>query len=106
MEQTSKHVCWLAALIGMLAVGTAAQADSTGITLSRSTLSGTAGSTLTFAATLTNISTSTVFLNGDSSTTVTPGLVVSDNPFLTNAPPSLDDKQFVLFWTKRRVWGC
>ena len=89
MERTSKHVCLLAALIGMLAVGTAARADSIGITLSQSTLSATAGSTLTFAATLTNISTSTVFLNGDSSTTVNPGLVVSDNPFLNNAPLSL-----------------
>ena len=51
MERTSKHVCWLAALIGMLAAGTAARADSIGITLSQTTLSGTAGSTLTFAAT-------------------------------------------------------
>ena len=89
MMRTLKHSYVLTALIGMLAVGTEARAGSIGITLSQSTLSGTAGSTLTFAATLTNISTSTVFLNGDSSTTVTPGLVVSDNPFLTNAPLSL-----------------
>ena len=73
----------------MLVVCNTARAASVGISLSQSTLSGTAGSTLTFVATLTNLSTSTVFLNGDSSTTVSPSLVVSDNPFLNNAPPSL-----------------
>lgn len=89
MKRKSKHAFFVGALLGVLAVCNTAQAGSIQISLSQSALSGTAGSTLTFDATLTNSSTSTVFLNGDSSTTVLPGLVVSDNPFLTNAPLSL-----------------
>jgi hypothetical protein len=66
-----------------------AQAQDVGIILSQSTLTGAAGTTLTFDATLTNLSGSTIYLNGDSFTTVSPLLTVSDNPFLTNAPLSL-----------------
>lgn len=66
-----------------------ATAQDIGIILSQSTLSGAAGTTLTFEATLTNLSTNMIFLNGDSFTTVSPGLTLSDNPFLTNAPLTL-----------------
>jgi hypothetical protein len=60
-----------------------------GIVLSQSTLSGAAGTTLTFDATLTNQSSSAIFLNGDSYTTVSTGLALIDNPFNTNAPLTL-----------------
>jgi hypothetical protein len=66
-----------------------ATAQDVGIILSQSTLTGAAGTTLTFDATLTNLSGGTIYLNGDSFTTVSPSLTVSDNPFLTNAPLSL-----------------
>lgn len=66
-----------------------ATAQDIGIVLSQPTLTGAAGTTLTFDATLTNLSTSTIFLNGDSFTTVSPSIMVSDNPFLNNAPLSL-----------------
>jgi len=69
--------------------GLFSNAQDIGIILSQSTLTGAAGTTLTFDATLTNLSTGTTFLNGDSNTTVSPGLTVSDNPFVTNAPLSL-----------------
>jgi len=65
-----------------------ARADSIQVTLTPSTLSGTAGSTLTFDATLTNTSTSTIFLNGDSSTTASTGRTVDDNSFLNNTGTS------------------
>jgi len=82
---------WLMTLVLAL-LGSAARpatAQDIGIVLSQSTLTGVAGTTLTFDATLTNLSTSTIFLNGDSYTTVSPSLTLSDNPFLTNAPLSM-----------------
>jgi hypothetical protein len=72
-----------------LFLATSATAQDIGIVLSQSTLSGAAGATLTFDATLTNLSSSTIFFNGDSSTTASAFLTVSDNPFLNNAPLSL-----------------
>ncbi len=66
-----------------------AAAQDLGIVLQQSTLTGAAGTTLYVDATLTNLSSSPIFLNGDSFTTVSPLLTVSDNPFLTNAPLSL-----------------
>jgi hypothetical protein len=66
-----------------------ATAQDIGIVLSQSTLTGVAGTTLTFDASLTNLSGSPVFLNGDSYTTTSPSLTVSDNPFVANAPLSL-----------------
>jgi len=89
IERTSKYALFAAALAGLLVVSTRARADSIQISLSQSTLSGTAGSTLVFDATLTNLSTSTVFLNGDTSSTSSLLLTVNDNPFLNNAPLSL-----------------
>lgn len=60
-----------------------------GIVLSQPSLSGVSGTTLTFDATLTNLTSSPIFLNGDTSTTGSLNLTVSDNPFLNNAPLSL-----------------
>ena len=73
----------------LLFLAATATAQDLGIVLSQTTLSGVAGATLTFDATLTNLSSSTIFLNGDSSTTASAFLAVSDNPFLNNAPLSL-----------------
>ena len=83
-------------LLGVLAVSLAvvflspaAHADSVGITLTETIMTGAAGTTITFDASLINLSGSMVFLNGDSWTTSSSFLTVSDNPFLTNAPLSL-----------------
>jgi hypothetical protein len=86
-----KKACALPiSIIILVCFGTvSATAQDIGIILSQTTLSGAGGTTLTFDATLTNLSTSTMFLNGDSFTTVSPSLTVSDNPFLNNAPLSL-----------------
>jgi hypothetical protein len=86
-----KKACALPiSIIILMCFGTvSATAQDIGIILSQTTLSGAGGTTLTFDATLTNLSTSTMFLNGDSFTTVSPSLTVSDNPFLNNAPLSL-----------------
>jgi hypothetical protein len=87
MMRKSLFCLFLVTVIAFTALPVTAQ--DLGIILSQSTLTGAAGTTLTFDASLTNLSTSTVFLNGDSFTTVSPSLTVSDNPFLTNAPLSL-----------------
>ena len=76
------------ALIG-LAMTSSAHADNIQITLTQTTLTGYAGTTITFDATIANLTASTIFLNGDSSSTSSLSLVVNDNPFLTNAPLSL-----------------
>jgi hypothetical protein len=75
-----------AALI-LLFSGSAAHADSISIALTQDSQAATAGSTVMFDATLTNLSSiSTVYLNGDSSVTSSLLLSVSDAPFLNNAP--------------------
>jgi len=79
----------LAGVMSVLVLSASACADSIDITLTQTTLSGAAGTTVTFGATLTNVSSGTIFLNGDSFATSSPSLNVDDNPFLTNAPLSL-----------------
>lgn len=79
-------------VFSLLATGllcSAARADSVDITLSESSLTSYAGGILTFYATLTNVSSGTIYLNGDSFTTPSLFLTLKDNPFLTNAPLSL-----------------
>lgn len=87
MTRSLSLVMLFVAVIGFTVLPATSQ--DLGIVLSQSTLTGAAGTTLTFDATLTNISTSTIFLNGDSFTTTSPFLTVNDNPFLSNAPLSL-----------------
>jgi hypothetical protein len=67
----------------------AAHADSIDITLLQVNQSGVAGTTVTFDATLTNLTGSTIFINGGTATTSTSFLTVDDNPFLNNAPLAL-----------------
>ena len=87
MKRSSLIFLLLVTLMGISVLPATAQ--DIGIILSQSMLTGAAGTTLTFDATLTNLSTGAIFLNGDSFTTVSPLLTMSDNPFLTNAPLSL-----------------
>ncbi len=87
MTRRSLFIILLVTVIAFMVVPATAQ--DIGIVLSQSTLTGAAGTTLTFDATLTNLSSSTIFLNGDSYTTVSPSLTVSVNPFLSNTPLSL-----------------
>jgi len=77
------------ALAALLLFSPLAYADSIQITLTQASISGPAGTSITFDATLTNLTTSPIFLNGDSATTSSSMLTVSDAPFLQNAPLSL-----------------
>src|SRR5271166_4451682 len=80
-------------ILGLMAtvlLSSPARADSIDITLMQISQVGLSGTTVTFDATLTNLTGSTIFLNGDARTTSTPFLSVDDSPFLTNAPLSLN----------------
>ena len=85
----SSAVHLLTGLLAIVLCSPAARADSIGVTLTKTTQTGAAGTTVTFEATLTNLTGSTVFLSGDGATTSTSFLTVDDNPFLNNAPLSL-----------------
>jgi len=94
------HVVLAAVMALFLAV--AARADSVDVTLTQTGQTAAAGSTITFDATITNLSsTDTVFLNGDSSITSSFLLAVDDTPYLTNFPLSLGPSEvsgpFALF---------
>jgi hypothetical protein len=79
------------AALAVFVFASVAHADSISIALTQDSQTATAGSAITFNATLTNLSsTDTVYLNADSSTTSSLLLSVDDTPFLTNAPLSLD----------------
>jgi len=84
-----RFVGLLLASLAVACLSSAARADSIGLTLTETTLTGAAGTMITFDATLTNLTASTLFLNGDAWATSSSFLTVSDNPFLTNAPLSL-----------------
>lgn len=78
------------------------RADSVDVSLTQTSQKAAPGSTVTFAAAITNLSsTDTIYLNGDSSTTSSLLLTADDTPFLTNFPLSLDPGQvsgpFALF---------
>ncbi len=79
----------LIALLAVTFLSSAAHADSISINLTETIKKGAAGTTITFDATLTNLTGSTLFLNGDSSTTSSLFLTVLDGLFLANAPASL-----------------
>ncbi len=79
----------LVACVAIVFFSLAARADSIGITLTETMKTGAAGTTITFDATLTNLTGATIFLNGDTSTTSSPFLTIEDNPFSKNAPLSL-----------------
>jgi hypothetical protein len=76
-------------IVGFLLAGTAAKADPLSITLDLPYQSGYEGQTLTFDAVITNNSSDTVYLNGDSSY-VDPPLTLDDTGFWNNSPLSLD----------------
>jgi hypothetical protein len=66
----------------------AAQADEFTVSFTESTLTGTPGDVLEFDGTLTNNTSSTVFINNDSFTFQIPG-ALDDSLFLNNAPFTL-----------------
>jgi PEP-CTERM motif len=76
----------LLTLLAMLFLSSAAHGDSISIALTQTVQTGAPGTTLTFDATLANLTSGTVFLNGDAATTPTSSFTIDDNPFLTNAP--------------------
>jgi hypothetical protein len=88
-------------MLGPLFIATAAHADSVSIVLTNASESGAKGSSLTFDATLLNLTNATIFLNGDSSATTSPSLTVDDAPFLANFPltlgPHASSGPFALF---------
>jgi hypothetical protein len=87
-----KRIRTFSLLITVLAItflSALAHADSISITLTETVKSGAGGSIVTFDATLTNLTGSTIFLNGDSSSTSSLFLSVLDNDFLKNAPAFL-----------------
>jgi len=82
------------ATVVVLFFASAARADSVDVELTQTSQTAAPGSTITFDATITNLSsTDTVFLNGDGSITSSPLLTVDDTPFLTNFPLSLDPSE-------------
>jgi hypothetical protein len=70
--------------------GSTARAQSLDVTLTDADPVVTQGTaSVAFDATITNMTGSTIFLNGDNPTTGSPFLTVNDNPFFANAPISL-----------------
>jgi hypothetical protein len=98
----TKMVHFILAAIVVLFLSSAARADSVDVTLTQDSQTAAAGSTVTFDATVTNLSpTDTIYLNGDSSTTSSLLLTIDDTPYSTNFPLSLDPNEvsgpFALF---------
>ena len=76
-------------LLILATLGTvAAKADTISITLDKATQIATPGSTLAFYGTITNLSSSTVFLNGDYFTLAGTGYIINDQ-FFNTVPISL-----------------
>jgi hypothetical protein len=83
---------WFALLLTFVVLAMApslAHADNIQIALTQTSITAAAGTTVTVMATLTNLTSGTIFLNGDSNSTSSSGILILDNPFLTNAPLSL-----------------
>jgi hypothetical protein len=59
-------------------------------TLNPAGLTGNAGGSVTFNATLTNTGTAPLFLNGDDSAIFASGLIIDDTPYFNNFPWELD----------------
>lgn len=74
--------------VGFLLLGTAAKANSLNITLASPYQSSSGASAVAFDATVTNETSQTVDLNGDSFDVDSP-LTVDDSPFFSNFPLSL-----------------
>jgi hypothetical protein len=90
MKKTALSL-WMVLLAAVLLLPAAAHADTINFVLSNSTLAGSAGSTLTFDATVSapSTNTSTVFLDSDSFTIAGP-FTLDDSHFFNDFPLSLD----------------
>jgi hypothetical protein len=93
MEKTMKSLKTplLAALTiaGLLFAGAAAKADDLTIDLTSATQSGVGGDVLSFNATVTNNTATTIYLNGDNGSYVNAPLTFDDSPY-GNYPLTLD----------------
>ena len=84
-------ICWTSILVSsILTLAPVARADMVSVTLTQTSETAVAGSTIAFDATITNLDATEAFLNGDSSATSSTFLSVDDGPFLANFPLLLD----------------
>lgn len=100
MTRSKAHLA--IATLALLSLCPIARADLIDIALTQTSETAIPGATVTFEATLTNLSTTdTVFLNGDSTAAASGFLTIIDLPFLLNAPffldPSASSGPFALF---------
>jgi type 1 fimbria pilin len=91
--KTMKNRRWTAvgAIAALLMLAPALRAD--GVDVSITPVSGLAGSSVEVVGTVTNNTSSTVFLNGDTFSVTGPDLSLDDTDFFSNAPFSLDPSQ-------------
>lgn len=82
--------CLALAVLGLSLVVIAGSAKADGVTLTLSTVSGASGSTVTVDGTITNDSSNTVYLNGESFTLASSFINGDTTDFFLNAPISLD----------------
>jgi hypothetical protein len=78
-SKTKRHAWALAALSIALVFSSAAHADSLGVAAASSTLTGAAGSTVTFDAVVSNAGPDPIYINGDGST-LDSFLTLDDSP--------------------------
>ena len=85
----SRNQRWLLIVAIVSLSSLLAHADNIQITLTQTSKTGFPGGVVSYEATIVNLTTGTIFLNGDSTMISTTGFVLDGTPFLTNAPPSL-----------------
>ncbi len=76
-------------MAGLLLSATAAKADPLTLTFASQYLNAAPGQTVAFSATVTDVGSSQVFLNADSTLLLSP-LTLDDTPFLINFPLSMN----------------
>ena len=88
-----KNSQWFGAITvaALLMLGPTLRAD--GVDISLSPVSGMAGTSVEVVGTVTNDTSGTVYLNGDTFSVTTPDLSLDDTNFFLNAPFSLDPSQ-------------
>src|SRR3984957_20533235 len=90
-NMTNRRWTAVGALAALLMIAPALRAD--GVDISVTSISGAAGSSVEVVGTVTNNTSNTVFLNGDTFSVTGPDLSLDDTDFFVNAPLSLDPSQ-------------
>jgi len=90
-NMTNRRWTAVGALAALLMIAPALRAD--GVDISVTPISGAAGSSVEVVGTVTNNTSNTVFLNGDTFSVTGPDLSLDDTDFFVNAPLSLDPSQ-------------